>query len=136
MCEGDFHSLDLSLANPSMPQQAPKPEETVEILKVGHAGDGVTEDGLFVPYTVPGDVVRIAREGARAPGRVHPPCPHFGRCGGCALQHVAREPYLQWKRDLVVAALKQRGFSEVPVDDIHAVSPGTRRRANFKAPAS
>ena len=128
-----------------MPQQAPKPEETVKILKVGHAGDGVTEDGLFVPYTVPGDVVRIAREGARArlrdvvtpgPWRIQPPCPHFGRCGGCALQHVAREPYLQWKRDLIVAALKQRGFSDVPVEDIHAVSPGTRRRANFKAQAS
>lgn len=128
-----------------MPQQAPKPEETVKILKVGHAGDGVTEEGLFVPYTVPGDVVRIAREGARArlrdvvtpgPWRIQPPCPHFGRCGGCALQHVAREPYLQWKRDLIVAALKQRGFSDVPVEDIHAVSPGTRRRANFKAQAS
>jgi len=128
-----------------MPQQAPRPEETVEILKVGHAGDGVTEDGLFVPYTVPGDVVRIVREGTRArirnvvtPGawRVEPPCPHFGRCGGCALQQMAREPYLQWKRDLVVTALKQRGFSNVPVDDIHAVAPGTRRRANFKAQAS
>lgn len=128
-----------------MPQQAPKPEKTVEILKLAHAGDGVTGDGVFVPYTVPGDVVRIAREGARArirnivaPGawRVQPPCPHFGRCGGCVLQHVAREPYLQWKRDLVIAALRQRGFSNVPVDDIHAVSPGTRRRANFKAQAS
>jgi 23S rRNA (uracil1939-C5)-methyltransferase len=128
-----------------MPQQAPKAEETVEIVKLGHAGDGVTEDGLFVPYTLPGDVVRIAREGARArlrnvitPGawRVPPPCPHFGRCGGCALQHVAREPYLQWKRDLVVTALKQRAFSDVAVEDIHAVSPGTRRRANFKAQAS
>src|SRR5882672_11439375 len=137
--------LDLSLANPCMPQQAPEPEETVEILKLAHAGDGVTGDGVFVPYTVPGDVVRIAREGARArirnivaPGawRVQPPCPHFGRCGGCVLQHVAREPYLQWKRDLVIAALKQRGFSNIPVDDIHAVSPGTRRRANFKAQAS
>ena len=39
--------------------------ETVEILRVGHAGDGITADGLFVPYTVPGDVVRVIREGAR-----------------------------------------------------------------------
>ena len=93
--------------------------ETVEILRLGHAGDGIAADGLFVPYTVPGDVVRIAREGPRGrlseivtpgPSRTVPPCAHFGRCGGCALQMVAREPYLAWKRDLVVTALKQRGL--------------------------
>jgi len=118
--------------------------ETVEIVRLGHAGDGITADGLFVPYTVPGDVVRIARAGTR--GRVEEivcsgasravaPCAHFGRCGGCALQMMAREPYLAWKRDLVVNALLQRGFSDVPVEEIRAVPPGTRRRAMFKARA-
>ena len=119
--------------------------ETVEILRLGHAGDGVTADGLFVPYTVPGDVVRIAREGPRGrlseivtpgPSRTAPPCAHFGRCGGCALQMVAREPYLAWKRDSVVNALKQRGLADAPVEDIRAVAPGTRRRAMFKARAT
>ncbi|HEY4265192.1 MAG TPA: hypothetical protein VGM72_07735 [Micropepsaceae bacterium] len=119
--------------------------ETVEIVRLGHAGDGVITDNLFVPYTVPGDVVRIAREGARGrlleivtPGasRAQPACRHFGRCGGCALQMMAREPYLAWKRDLVVTALKQRGFTDVPVEDIRAVPPGTRRRAMFKARAN
>ena len=125
-----------------MPQQAPEPEEVVEIRALGHAGDGVTDEGLFVPFTLPGDIVRIEREGNRArllqlispgPSRIAPPCPHFGRCGGCALQHVERALYLKWKRDLVVTALRQRGFNDVTVDDIHAVPPGTRRRANFKA---
>jgi 23S rRNA (uracil1939-C5)-methyltransferase len=46
---------------------------------------------------------------------------------------VAREAYLAWKRDLVVTALRQRGFVDVPVEEIVAVAPGTRRRANFKA---
>jgi 23S rRNA (uracil1939-C5)-methyltransferase len=119
--------------------------ETVEILRLGHAGDGVAADGLFVPYTVPGDVVSVVREGARArvesivtagPWRVQPPCRHFGRCGGCALQMMAREPYLAWKRDLVVTALKQRGFADAAVEDIRAVPPGTRRRAMFKAKAA
>ena len=68
--------------------------ETVEILRLGHAGDGITADGLFVPYTVPGDVVRVIREGARGhvqeivtpgPSRSEAVCSHFGRCGGCAL---------------------------------------------------
>src|SRR5258706_6856962 len=118
--------------------------ETVEILRLGHAGDGITADGLFVPYTVPGDVVRVIREGAHGhlqeivvpgPSRAVPVCSHFGRCGGCALQMMAPEPYLAWKRDLVVNALKQRGFTDVPVEEIRVVPPGTRRRAMFKARA-
>ena len=116
--------------------------ESAEIVRLGHGGDGVTADGVFVPYTVPGDVVRIERAGSRAriveilasgPGRVSPPCPHFGPCGGCALQHVARDAYLAWKREQVVTALEQRGLRGVRVEDIRAVPPGTRRRAVFKA---
>ncbi|HYK79347.1 MAG TPA: hypothetical protein VEU95_06945 [Micropepsaceae bacterium] len=118
--------------------------ETVEILRLGHAGDGITADGLFVPYTVPGDVVRVIREGARGrlqgivtpgPSRTDPICSHFGRCGGCALQMMARGPYLGWKRDLVLNALAQRGFTDAPVEEMRAVPPGTRRRAMFKARA-
>jgi 23S rRNA (uracil1939-C5)-methyltransferase len=125
-----------------MSQQARELSEIVEIVKLGHAGDGVTADGLFIAGTVPGDIVRVTREGGRGrlveliekgPARADPPCVHFGTCGGCALQHVAREAYLAWKRDLVVTALKQRGFADVPVDEIVAVAPGTRRRASFKA---
>lgn len=116
--------------------------ETVEIVRIGHGGDGVTADGVFVPFTVPGDVVRILRDGERArleeivrpgPARAKPSCPHFGRCGGCALQQVAPGPYLAWKREQVMAALAQRGFRDVEVEEIRAVAPGTRRRAQFKA---
>jgi 23S rRNA (uracil1939-C5)-methyltransferase len=116
--------------------------DVVEIVKLGSAGDGVAADGLYVAGTVPGDVVRVARHGQRGrveeiitpgAGRATPPCRHFGRCGGCALQHIERGVYLAWKRDLVVTALKQRGFDNAPVEDIRAVPPGTRRRASFKA---
>jgi 23S rRNA (uracil1939-C5)-methyltransferase len=125
-----------------MRQQTQAPSDVVEIVRLGHAGDGVTADGLFVAGTVPGDVARVAREGGRgrlleiiepSSGRISPPCAHFGRCGGCALQHVAGAAYLRFKRDLIITALTQRGFTDPPVDDIRAVPPGTRRRANFKA---
>jgi 23S rRNA (uracil1939-C5)-methyltransferase len=111
-------------------------------VRLAHGGDGVTADGLFVPYTVPGDVVRIAHEGARGrvleilasgPTRATPPCRHFGQCGGCALQHVARDAYLAWKREQVVTTLAQRGFDNAPVSEIVSVPAPTRRRASFKA---
>ena len=115
---------------------------TVEIVRMGHAGHGVTADGIFVPYAVPGDSVRISPNGTRArleevlspgPSRVAPACSHFGTCGGCALQMIRSEDYLDWKRGLVIAALNQRGFADPPVEEIVAIPPGTRRRAIFKA---
>jgi 23S rRNA (uracil1939-C5)-methyltransferase len=115
---------------------------TVEIVRMGHAGHGVTADGIFVPYAVPGDIVRITHDSTHArleevltpgPSRGAPACPHFGTCGGCAMQMMQNEGYLAWKRGLVVAALNQRGFSDPPVEEIVAIPPGTRRRAIFKA---
>lgn len=116
--------------------------EIVEIVRMGHAGEGATADGLYVPLTVPGDVVRVTRTGTHArieefvrpgPSRIDPVCAHFGVCGGCALQMMQHDLYLAWKRELVVTALKQRGFVDPAVEPIRAIPPGTRRRAVFKA---
>src|SRR5438045_9573363 len=116
--------------------------EIVEIVRIGHAGHGVAADGLFVPLTVPGDVVRVTRAGTHArleeivkPGasRTGPACAHFGTCGGCAVQMLARESYLAWKRGLVIAALRQRGFIDPPVEAIRAIPTGPARSAVVKA---
>lgn len=115
--------------------------EVVEIVRLGHAGDGATADGRFVPLTVPGDVVRVRRNGDRAeleeivspgPARIAPACRHFGRCGGCALQMMKHTDYLAWKRELVIAALNQRGFTDPPVEAIRPVASQSRRRAMLK----
>jgi 23S rRNA (uracil1939-C5)-methyltransferase len=116
----------------------------VTIERLGAQGDGVAEGPggtLFVPFTLPGERVRVepADDGKHAAllevtqpstDRVEPVCPHFGVCGGCALQHVEQGAYLAWKRDLVVQALKSRGL-EAKVDDVRAVPLGSRRRATF-----
>lgn len=98
-------------------------EATVEIESLAAGGDGVgrLEDGrvVFVRLAAPGDRVRIqqAEVGSsflRAsafellePGaaRREPQCEVFGRCGGCAWQHVDREVQLEARRTILRDAL-------------------------------
>src|SRR5262245_15842772 len=96
-------------------------EQTLEITAVGGRGDGVARGGRGVvqlPFSLPGDQVRVRVAGDRAEiaellrpsaARVVPPCRHFGRCGGCQLQHWRETDYLAWKRDTVGDALAKRG---------------------------
>jgi 23S rRNA (uracil1939-C5)-methyltransferase len=60
--------------------------------------------------------------------RIEPVCPHFGACGGCALQHAAERFTAQWKRDLILGALAARGISGAAVRPTITAAPGTRRR--------
>lgn len=119
--------------------------ETVVITALGHSGDGIAETDtgrLFVPFALPDETVTVERgDGDRAeltaivtasPQRVAAPCPHFGSCGGCVIQHLSPTHYLEWKRDQVVAAFAQRGI-ETPVAAMIPARPGTRRRAVFTA---
>jgi 23S rRNA (uracil1939-C5)-methyltransferase len=117
-------------------------ELEVEIARLGAGGEGVAqgpEGPVFVPFTLPGEPVRIEVEPdsdhaglievlAASPDRIAPICPHFGVCGGCALQHMEAEAYLRWKREQVVAALQSRGI-DAEVEEVRPVAPGTRRRA-------
>lgn len=110
---------------------------------MGAQGDGVTADGLFVPLSLPGEKACIRVEGGRgeiveilqnSPDRVSPPCPHFGDCGGCALQHWAAGPYLDWKRGRIIESLSREGL-ETEVLPTWAAAPGTRRRLALHARA-
>ncbi len=67
-----------------------------------------------------------------SPDRIAAICPHFGPCGGCALQHWQGTAYRAWKRDLVVTALAQTGINAPVADLIDAHGDG-RRRAVFHA---
>lgn len=112
------------------------------VESIGADGDGVAHlDGerVYVPYTAPGDTILAELRGARGallcveaagPDRVAAPCPHFGECGGCALQHVSRSFQSAWKRERVNAALAREGVraEAQPTVEIAAAS---RRRATF-----
>jgi 23S rRNA (uracil1939-C5)-methyltransferase len=96
---------------------------------------------VFVPFTLPGERVLADLQGERgalaavlepSPERVEPPCPHFGPCGGCALQHWAHPPYLDWKAEQIRAALARERL-ETEIRPAFAAPPHTRRRLALHA---
>lgn len=117
--------------------------ERLTIDHVGHRGDGVCLDAgetVYVPYTLGGETVEVDHVAGHhpdrrkllavdiaSPERIAPFCPHFGICGGCAIQHWASEAYRAWKRGIVVETLTQAGIAcEVaPLVDAHGA--GRRR---------
>jgi len=117
---------------------------TLKIARVAGQGDGVAETPggpVFVPLTLPGETVRgEVRDGRMdgavvveaSPDRIAPVSPHYGDCGGCSLQHWASGPYLDWKRDQVIAALARERI-ETEVEATVAVPAGTRRRLALHA---
>lgn len=121
--------------------------ETLRIERLGAQGDGVTSTSagpVYVPLTLPGDRVEAAFEDGAdrgdlvrvvepSPDRVAPPCPHFGTCGGCALQHASDAFLAAWKREQVVAALAARGLADVTVAQTLTSPPASRRRAVLSA---
>ncbi len=113
-----------------------------QVRELAAGGDGVAQlpDGriLFVPFAAPGDtleaeVVEWHPRFARGlllrviePGtaRVAPRCPVFGRCGGCAWQHVAYPEQLRAKAQILRDALARIGG--VVTHELPAVTPSPR----------
>src|SRR2546427_793090 len=97
---------------------------TIDDLAFGGEGVGRVEGYvLFVRGAVPGDRVRVKIVEARSrfgravieslespsPDRIEPPCPYFGRCGGCRLQHLAYPAQLAFKEKQVRDCLTRIG---------------------------
>ncbi len=118
--------------------------QTATITALGHLGDGVADTPggpVHVPFALPGEVVRgiIAdgrMDGAEviepSPDRVAPPCPQFGVCGGCTVQHGSDAFVARWKADLVVRALAARGLG-AEIAGVETSPPLSRRRAVLAA---
>ncbi|MBV8915997.1 MAG: class I SAM-dependent RNA methyltransferase [Acetobacteraceae bacterium] len=116
--------------------------DPVRVERIGADGDGIAAGPggkpLYLAGTLPGELVQpgplIKRGGGffagatvmePSPDRVAPPCPHFGPCGGCTLQHWGEEAYARWKAGLVGAALR----TDLP--PLARTAPGTRRRIDL-----
>ena len=90
----------------------------VEIERILPGGYGLAHsDGhtVFVSLAAPGDRLRVRVERQQgnvlfasideilvaSPDRVEPPCPYFGRCGGCDFQQLTYEKQLAAKAEII-----------------------------------
>ena len=106
----------------------PRRGETLELTidDLAFGGEGVGRaDGyvVFVRGGLPGDRLRVRLTEARgrfgratieevlqpSPDRVAAPCPYFGQCGGCRLQHLAYPAQLAFKEKQVRDCLNRLG---------------------------
>lgn len=113
----------------------------VTIERLGHLGHGIAPGPLYVPGTLPGEVVEGMPDGDRlvdpkivtpSTARVKPPCRHARACGGCQLQHASDAFVAQWKQEVVHTALAGQGLT---ADFLPLVTspPNSRRRATLSA---
>jgi 23S rRNA (uracil1939-C5)-methyltransferase len=103
------------------------------IVRLAARGDGATETGRFVAGAVPGDSVDDAGVISRGPNYVDPACKHFGRCGGCQLQHVGDAVYRDYVTDRIKEGLRAQGIEAPDFRPVHLSPPLSRRRASLRA---
>lgn len=125
-------------------------EVEIERLLPGGVGlahaEGLT---LFVSLAAPGDVLRVRID--RVQGklgfasvveilkpssiRIEPPCPYFGRCGGCDFQQLTYEAQLEAKVEIIRDCLHRIAKVEAPPEIPIVPSPNQwryRARANWQ----
>ncbi|MBN1921466.1 MAG: 23S rRNA (uracil(1939)-C(5))-methyltransferase RlmD [Anaerolineae bacterium] len=104
----------------------------LNVTAMAHGGDAIGKHQgrtVFVPFAIPGERLRVELVEERkhfirarllevlepSPVRVTPPCPYFGRCGGCHFQHIAYEAQVQIKGLVVLDQFQRVGKFENPL---------------------
>ncbi len=120
--------------------------ENIEIRKIAAEGKSIAyvdEKVLFVPNTVPGDIVdvQITRkrksflEGFvvhtrhKSDMRIEPFCPHFGICGGCKWQNLPYDKQLEFKQQEIVENLQRIG--KIHLQNIYPIL-GSEKTRNYR----
>lgn len=115
------------------------------VLAIAKGGAGIVRDGertVFVPGVVAGETVeyddagrlrsawrgRLLRVLEPSRERVPPPCPHYGDCGGCNLQHMSIAEQQRSKAAILAENLRRIAGSAPPPPPLLA-SPAERFRS-------
>ncbi|MGD8324469.1 MAG: 23S rRNA (uracil(1939)-C(5))-methyltransferase RlmD [Gammaproteobacteria bacterium] len=124
-----------------------------QVFDLSHDARGVADiDGrrVFVAGALPGETVRVELKRGRrrnkydlealeirerSSKRIDPECRYFGRCGGCAVQHMSYSAQIEFKQAVVAEALTRIGRTEPERWFDPATSPRWRyrRRARLGA---
>jgi 23S rRNA (uracil1939-C5)-methyltransferase len=124
----------------------------LDSLAIGGEAVGRHEGmAVFAMWGCPGDtaeveITEVARSFARgvvrsvaspSPHRVQAPCPHFGDCGGCQIQHISYPAQLRHKTAMVRDALARiGGMPDIEVADAWGMGKEPwlyRNRAEYHA---
>lgn len=103
----------------------------------------IAENTFFVPFVWKNEEVsftKISSQRGRlekiltpSQDRIPPLCCYFTKCGGCKFQHIKYDVYLNFKKQMFMQTLKQRGIINIPNLNIIGIPHGTRRRATFNS---
>lgn len=121
------------------------------IEKFGNTGEGICyidEIPVFVKYTAPGDEIEAEitvikknyAEGVLrkiikpSPLRITPPCPYYGKCGGCDLMHIGYENQLKLKEEMLLNTVKHISLIDAKTENCIPSDKNTRYRNKFQAP--
>lgn len=95
-----------------------------------NAGDHLAEKHgkkVFVSFALPAETVSVKITGSRKsleegdaievlanpnPERTTPPCPHFGVCGGCSLQHWQPDGQIHFKQSVLAELLEHQAHTQ------------------------
>jgi 23S rRNA (uracil1939-C5)-methyltransferase len=125
-------------------------ELILSIEKLVYGGDGLAHaDGntVFVPYVLPGEVVRAAAKSKKkkliwaqlvevtsaSKERATARCPHFQTCGGCHYQHIPATEQVRLKKEILKETLSRLGgiVWDGPIQEHTAEPFGYRNRAQW-----
>ncbi len=126
-------SVDQTERRPAALRLSELEEVELTIDKIVAGGDGFGRfEGIpiFVPFAAPGDRLKvrlvsrhpdygrgeIAQILVPGPARRTAPCPYFGRCGGCALQHLDDDRQVAVKAEAACETLVRLGGVRLPSD--------------------
>ena len=135
------------------------PPVTLTVTNLAHDGRGVASYGdqpdhhldkhgkkVFVSFALPNETVSVKITGSRKsmeegdaalvlanpnPERTTPPCPHFGVCGGCSLQHWQPDGQIQFKQSVLAELLEH----QAQIQPEHWLPPLVADRLGYRTKA-
>ena len=135
------------------------PPVTLTVSNLAHDGRGVASYGdqpdhhldkhgkkVFVSFALPNETVSVKITGSRKsmeegdaalvlanpnPERTTPPCPHFGVCGGCSLQHWQPDGQIQFKQSVLAELLEHQAH----IQPEHWLPPLVADRLGYRTKA-